>query len=74
MRKKARSLGFTNIITNNVNAKKVVKMAMALPLLPQENIRQGMQDIELYAAEHHLLADMMSFFNYVRRTWIEGKP
>lgn len=63
----------TNLLTNNVNAKKIVKMAMALPLLPQDSIEHGLHMIEIYAGQHNLVDSMASFFRYVRSTWIEGK-
>lgn len=72
MRKKSRSLGYTNLLTNNGHAKKVVKMSMALPLLPQANIVEGLEAIEVYAEQNGLQDTMRQFLNYVRTTWVEG--
>ncbi|XP_039277129.1 uncharacterized protein LOC120349875 isoform X3 [Nilaparvata lugens] len=47
-------------------------MAMALPLLPQYNIIQGIQDIATYANEKGLSATVAPFLQYVQRTWVEG--
>lgn len=63
----------TNLLNENANAKKIVKMAMALPLLPQESIGDGLNMIEVYAGQHNLVDSMASFFRYLRSTWIEGK-
>lgn len=73
MRKKARSLGMTHLLDQNAIAKKIVKMAMALPLLPQDRIDHGLQMIEIYAGQHNLVDSMARFFQYLRTTWIEGK-
>ncbi|GLV44634.1 hypothetical protein CBL_20546 [Carabus blaptoides fortunei] len=52
---------------NNDRTKKIVKMAMALPLLPEDQFANGMETLQgLATGNQHL----MQFLNYIRRQWI----
>lgn len=72
MRKKARNLGLTNLMSADPIAKEAVNMAMALPLLPTEMIGTGLNVIKVYIYHNGLGADLAQIFNYVQSTWIEG--
>ncbi|RZF36448.1 hypothetical protein LSTR_LSTR009544 [Laodelphax striatellus] len=52
--------------------KKIVKMAMALPLLPEDNINEGLRQLAIYANQNGLSATMEPFLEYVQRTLVEA--
>lgn len=73
MRKKARTLGLTDFLQTNPTAKKAVNMAMALPLLPKEQVVTGYNNIKAYAEHNGVGAVLKPFLEYVQHTWIEGR-
>lgn len=70
MRRKARSLGLQQFLSDNFTARKVYAMTMSLPLLPQELIEEGFYLIQEYAVA--VLTEMQVYLDYVKNTWIEG--
>lgn len=60
-----RNLGYLRFVNENQNARRVVCMAMALPLLPAQNMKEGLQAIREEAARHNLQMD--TFFSYIQR-------
>lgn len=66
----------TNLIANNLHAKRVFKMCQSLALLPADQIPvQGFGHIQGYAEQHGLMDDdlIQQFLDYVNRIWIQGK-
>lgn len=57
------------------NVRKVVKMAMALPLLPASQIREGFDVIRRRCNPATLaVAPLLTrFLAYIKRQWIDGK-
>lgn len=72
MRRKARNLGLTHLLETNETAKRVVKMTMALGLLPANDIGNCFDQICGFAARHNIGLELEGYLNYVQRTWIEG--
>lgn len=60
-----RSLGLLNLVNQNPQAARVLKMAMALPLLPANNIVDGLDATEHQAEQANVLFGTL--FRYIRR-------
>ena len=62
---------FRHLLLENAIARKVLKMTMALPLLPEHLIVDGLEAIKAYAAENGLEDAFRQFFlMYMTNYWI----
>lgn len=60
-----KQLNYFNIINTNEYALKSIKLLLALPLLPSQEIERGFQLIKAYALNHNV--PMSSLFDYYQR-------
>ncbi|XP_039292512.1 uncharacterized protein LOC111064492 [Nilaparvata lugens] len=72
MRRKAAELGLFHFLRESPMVKMILKMVMALPLLPSKNIANGYDVITEFALEKGVYDRMERFLQYVDRTWIKG--
>lgn len=57
---------------DNVILKEIIRMLMALPLLPANLIKEGLRVVEEYAIKNklHGVPGVLSLFGYLRHQWI----
>lgn len=70
IRRKLISYGLKRFIASNVYAANTLKFYMALPLLPQGLIRDGLENILEYQGKHNLKRKFAMFNKYYLRTWL----
>ncbi len=54
-------------------AGKFVRMCMALPLLPPEQIQPAFNELRRSAERRPFYNTMVGFLDYVQRTWLDSK-
>ncbi|KAF4520857.1 hypothetical protein B566_EDAN007038, partial [Ephemera danica] len=66
----AKRRGLHQLLQNDPNAWKVISMAMALPLLPSNQIAAGFQNVRNFALQHNLANAMGPWLDYVQTQWL----
>lgn len=72
IRRKLISYGLKKIIETNIHARNTLKFFMALPLLPQNQIMKGFEEIIDYQRKHSLTRKLISFNKYFVKTWLKN--
>ncbi|XP_039292513.1 uncharacterized protein LOC111045813 [Nilaparvata lugens] len=72
MRKTAGRFGLGNLLKDSPFAKTVLKMGMALPLLPSRKIANGFNVITRFAVENGVYDRMERFLQYLECAWIKA--
>jgi PAS domain-containing protein len=75
--KKCKSLGYADLMEEEIvdrnidSARKGIRMAVALPLLPPEMIEEGLREVEAMFERLGIATRMQPFIRYMWRQWIE---
>ncbi|KAK3912141.1 putative WRKY transcription factor 4 [Frankliniella fusca] len=67
-----RSLGLHALVRDNPNARRVVRLCLAIPLAPPGRLFEALNAILVEARRLDLHDQLLNFFNYLRATWIQG--
>jgi len=67
-----RSLGLQALVRDNENARRIVRLSLAIPLAPPGRLILALNEVIMEARRLHLQDLFRDFFNYLRATWIEG--
>lgn len=70
MRRKVKSLRLSNQFEQRGDAKKIVKMTLALALLPEDEILEGFNSVVDFIMQNHIDVDLQEYVNDVENTWI----
>ncbi|XP_046664293.1 uncharacterized protein LOC124356985 isoform X2 [Homalodisca vitripennis] len=73
LNRKARQLGYGNLLKESDSARRLIKHAMAIPFLPPERIWEGYNELLSFAAINKNLDKVMAnFLEYLKQVWIDG--
>lgn len=67
-----RSLGLHALVRDNPNARRVVRLCLAIPLAPPGRLFEALNAILVEARRLDLHDQLLNLFNYLRATWIQG--
>lgn len=67
-----RSQGLHAIVRDNDNARRIVRLCMAIPLAPPNRLQEALNSIIMEARRLRLDNEFLNFFQYIRNTWIIG--
>ncbi|KAK3932642.1 putative WRKY transcription factor protein 1 [Frankliniella fusca] len=67
-----RSLGLHAIVRDNQNARRIVRLCLAIPLSPPGRLFEALNAVVMEARRLNLQEQFTDLFNYLRATWIEG--
>jgi hypothetical protein len=67
-----RSQGLHNLVRDNENAARIVRLCLAIPLAPPGRLQEALNSIMLESRRLNLFNDFSNFFQYIRGTWILG--
>lgn len=67
-----RSLGLHQLVRDNVNARRIVRLSLAIPLAPPARLMEALNEVVVESRRLQLQESFANFFQYLRGTWIEG--
>lgn len=65
-------MGLTDLLEQRGDAKKIVKMTVALPLLPADKTLEGFDCVVDLTVRNDLDVELQEYLDYVENTWIIG--
>ncbi|KAE8752689.1 hypothetical protein FOCC_FOCC000429 [Frankliniella occidentalis] len=67
-----RALGLHDLVRDSDNARRVVRLCLAIPLAPPGQLYDALNTVVIEARRLNLHDRFVDLFNYLRATWLEG--
>lgn len=67
-----RRLGLHQLVRDNENARRIVRLCLAIPLCPPRRLQEALNAIVIEARRLQLVDEFTNFFHYIRGTWLNG--
>lgn len=67
-----RTIGLHALVRDVENARRIVRLAMAIPLVPADRLKGALNSVLIEARRLGLFDQFEHFFLYIRETWILG--
>lgn len=67
-----RALGIYPLVQDNENARRLVRLCLAIPLAPPGRLQEDLNCVVVESRRLMLINQFTEFFQYVRNTWIVG--
>lgn len=67
-----RTLGLHALVRDVDNARRIVRMAMGIPLAPGDRLQEALNCVIVESRRLNLVDQFLEFFQYIRETWVLG--
>lgn len=67
-----RSFGLFELVRDSENARRIVRLCLAIPLAPPGRLQEALNSILIESRRLQLFNEFTEFFEYIRRTWLIG--